>query len=1031
MLQEQTPTVILDIVRMLLSSEDTVEFNETLDNCLKYLCEATKRNRIYIWQRNINDNGEVYWTQRCESFRNVPPQHRGIKSEKHAENTLMSLSNMIDKTYYIECFAADFTGREREILDADGIKSFIIAPINIKGLNWGLIGIDDCETGQPFSQDERYILQISGFLFANAIERMETLEKLHELDNRAQAMLNATPICCDLWDRDFHLIDCNDATMRFFRVPDRKTYMQNFYRLSPKYQPCGRISEELAREKVDEAFRTGYCHFKWMHQTLEGEQLPAEVTLVRIEYKDDYVVAGYTRDMSAHISMLEEIRHTEEQLRIARDEAMYSSRAKSNFLASMSHEIRTPMNAISGLADIIIRESHGQSATVYATEIKNACNTLLTIINDILDISKIESGKLDIVVSQYSLASLINDVLSISRMRLGKKPVKLIADIDPRLPAYLEGDEIRIKQILMNLMTNAIKFTAEGYIEFSVSTVPINDTVTLIFRVTDTGQGIRSEDMGVVFDEFSRVNTKRNRSIEGTGLGLPIAKKLCEMMNGRILVDSVYGKGSIFTVIIEQRIMDSSYIAAIETPKTILLYESDDRISASIDKSSRALGCSCTVCASRTDFFDHIKQNSHNYIFTSPTYIRKVKEILGGTRHGTQLVMLTHFGEIESISGVISIHYPITCLQIADIINNSGRIFGVDTRHEPDQYFKAPEAKVLIVDDNEVNLIVAKELMKPFMFRIDTVGSGYDAVDMVKANRYDLVFMDHMMPGMDGIDATVTIRKLDGEYFKNLPIVALTANAIVGTSEMFIREGMNDFLAKPIEKRRLFQVLDKWIPQEKRLPADISQEDAVTADFFIPDIDVSRGLLNVGGKIENYRHILGVYRSDGIKKHASVPAHFIRHELSALKTEIHALKSSSYIIGAEITGKKAEALENALTNGDIAYVNDNIEDFLITLNDTTDNINAFLNEAPRSIVANDGTSAEIQVSMTLLNDFLTRLLEALEYVRINDIETILSDMSECVWPEDIAQNIRHIKSAIAIFDYDEACAIVQRMKKGL
>ncbi len=1031
MLVEQTPTVILDIVRMLLSSEDTVAFNDTLDNCLKYLCEVTKRNRIYIWQRHLSETDEIYWTQRYESLRNAPPQYSGIKSEKHTQKALMSLSNMIDKTYYIERSISDFTGREREILEAESIKSFIIAPINIKGKNWGLIGIDDCEDGLPFTQDERYVLQISGFLFASAIERMETLAKLHELDNRTQAMLNATPICCDLWNRDFQLIDCNDATMRFFRVPDRKTFMDNFHRLSPKYQPCGKLSEQLAREKVEEAFTKGHCKFEWMHQTLDGVLLPAEITLVRIEYKDDYVVAGYTRDMSGHISMLEEIRHTEEQLRIARDEAMYSSRAKSNFLASMSHEIRTPMNAISGLADIIIRESHGQSATVYATEIKNACNTLLTIINDILDISKIESGKLDIVVSQYSLASLINDVLSISRMRLGKKPVKLITDIDPRLPAFLEGDEIRIKQILMNLMTNAIKFTAEGYIEFSVSAVPVNNTVTLIFKVTDTGQGIRSEDMGIVFDEFARVNTKRNRSIEGTGLGLPISKKLCEMMNGRILVDSVYGKGSVFTVIIEQLIMDRSPLASIEATKSVLLYESDDRISASIDKSARAIGCMCTVSTSRANFFEHIEQKKYDYIFTTPTYIRKVKEILGNASHHTQLVMLTHFGEIEGISGVIGIHYPISCLQIADIINSSGRLFGVDAHHEPEMYFKAPEAKVLIVDDNEVNLIVAKELMKPFMFRIDTVSSGYDAVDMVKANRYDLVFMDHMMPGMDGIDATVTIRKLDGEYFKNLPIVALTANAIVGTSEMFIREGMNDFLAKPIEKRRLFQVLDYWIPQEKRLPADISWDEAIAADFSIPDIDVSRGLLNVGGKIENYRHILGVYRNDGIKKHASIPAHFIRQELNALKTEIHALKSSSYIIGAEITGKKAEALENALTKGDITYVNDNIEDFLVTLSETTDNINAYLNEAPRTFVANEATSSQIQVSMTLLDDFLTRLLNAIEYVRINDIETILSKMSECGWPDDTAEEIRHIKSAIAVFDYDEACAIAQRIKKGL
>ena len=388
-------------------------------------------------------------------------------------------------------------------------------------------------------------------------------------------------------------------------------------------------------------------------------------------------------------------------------QAEASNEAKSTFLANMSHEIRTPMNAVCGMADLLLDEDLTEQGREYAATIKSSGEGLLSIINDILDFSKIESGKMPIIPEEYYFASLIHDVAGMIEVRVKGKPVELIVQVPDSIPRKLYGDIGRIKQIIINIMGNAVKFTHEGSVTLGVTwQAKGQDMGRLIFRVADTGIGIKEEDIGKLFHSFEQVDIKKNRGMEGTGLGLSISKLLVENMGGHIKVESEYGRGSTFTFDILQKVMDAS--------------------PCEYSKNKRAV--------------EH-KQ------------------------------------------------------------------FAV--------HFKAPEAKVLVVDDNKVNLRVAAGLLKKFGIVPDMVDNGQDSIDLICGQtRYDLVFMDHMMPEMDGVEAAMKIRKIGTPYTDEIPIIALSANAVKGMEEEFLSGGMNDFLPKPIDLAMLSDILIRWLPED-------------------------------------------------------------------------------------------------------------------------------------------------------------------------------------------------------------------------
>jgi len=502
-----------------------------------------------------------------------------------------------------------------------------------------------------------------------------------------------------------------------------------------------------------------------------------------------------------------------------------ASKAKSDFLAKMSHEIRTPMNAIIGMAELALRENRPNIIREHIITIKQAGANLLSIINDILDFSKIESGKLEIIPSNYQFSSLINDVVSIIRMRVVDSNLSFVVNIDCNVPNSLLGDEARIRQAMLNLLSNAVKYTKKGFVSFSVSGEITEDKVFLTIDVTDSGNGIKQEDLKKLFGEFVQIDSESHKGIEGTGLGLVITKKLVNAMGGNISVYSEYGKGSTFTITLSQKICSPEPLASVEKAeeKSVLVYEPSEIYANSIICTVDNLGVICHRAENDYDLREKLQNKDYAFLFVSYPLLINAKAIMRELKSKTKIVVLTEFGNATADMNLDVLAMPAHSISIANILNGiSGRFSYSANEDASVARFNAPRARILIVDDIGTNLKVAEGLLLPYKMQIDLCMSGSAAVETVKKHPYDLVLMDHMMPQMDGIEATKLIREMGSENtsYAELPIIALTANAISGIKDMFLANGFNDFLSKPIDTVKLNAVLAKWIPKEKQEKLD-------------------------------------------------------------------------------------------------------------------------------------------------------------------------------------------------------------------
>jgi len=674
-----------------------------------------------------------------------------------------------------------------------------------------------------------------------------------------------------------------------------------------------------------------YEKFRKMAESIEvdpDEYIEALKKIPIVEKKKIEMAAEFLHTTA---STLSDMAYGKYQALKASEDLEKVANMKSDFLANMSHEIRTPMNAVIGMAEMALREELPPAARDYIQQIQSSGKALLTIINDILDFSKIESGKMDINMVEYEPITIINDISNIIMTRIGDKDIELILDIVPDVPKKLYGDNIRIKQIIVNLANNAVKFTQTGQVLLKLQYErEENDWLKLKVSIKDTGIGIKKKDLGKLFQSFQQLDSKRNRNIEGTGLGLAISKQLLTLMGGDIGVTSEYEKGSEFAFELPQKILD-------DTP-SISVKEKDSKIAADLmsnkyiceqlKKDSERLGVEYIAVTQEEDLQKLLGQQKEVILFMEQKDLTlDIENFLRDNPEVTGIVLVGFNITAEyPIENLLVMKKPLYIRDLAMILNHEEIIGGSEEGKEEEFDFIAPSARILIVDDNAINLTVAEGLLKPLQLRIDTVTSGKEAIRMISIYRYDLIFMDHMMPDMDGVETTHIIRRFHEEY-DDIPIIALTANAVSGTKEMFLREGMNDFVAKPIELQVINSKIRYWLPQEKiqkvqNRPEAGQEEQSRQAELpMIQDLDTGYAMRLLGSDTLYWKVLKDYYlvirkKAELIKKLEQA------EEWPDYTVEVHALKSASRQIGALALADEAEAMENAGNNRDAALIHE-------------------------------------------------------------------------------------------------------------
>ncbi|MDR0853845.1 MAG: response regulator [Clostridiales Family XIII bacterium] len=718
-----------------------------------------------------------------------------------------------------------------------------------------------------------------------------------------------------------------------------------------------------------------------------------------------------------------------------RMQAESENKSKSSFLAKMSHEIRTPMNAILGISELISRQSITTEVQEYISIVRQSGNNLLAIINDILDFSHIESGELEIDSRRFSTAIMVSDVVNVIRVRLMDRKLDFTVRVDPNIPESLIGDEPHLKQILVNLLTNAVKYTHKGFVDLEIQSEKVSDSqIKLIFKVSDSGIGIRDEDVATLFDEFTRVDFEKNQGIEGTGLGLAITYNLCRAMDGDLSVSSKYGVGSTFTATAIQSYDECACIAEVRNTidKNVLIFEHRPVYFASITKAINDLGIRPTCYSQNiSEFITEMKSGQYDYVFVPAKFADECTDVLSACVKPVQLIVMVELAEISSFRSVRSIIMPINAIIVANVLN--GILENESNADEQFQDFTAPGAKILVVDDMATNLRVAQELISSYMIDVHVCESGREALDLVRFNKFDLVLMDHMMPDMDGIEAATKIRAMaeHDEYFSKLPIVLYTANVVMGKKDFWSEQGIDDFLSKPIDMKRLHDILKKWIPIEKQKRGSqnfiVENTPPKSMGFMIKGVNIPLGIEYVGGSITAYMGILADFCVDAREKMEKINQTRTDEDWEEYAIYVHAIKGAARNIGIEKIADTAAQLERAAKNGEGQLVLENTDSFLSALNDLLTEIDEVLSREGNMNNPMLRNRREIGVPELELEMLKAELIE-MNIQKIN--KRVVGYMHKMLTPEARGL-IADIEQNILLFEYETAIMKIDKVLEEL
>ena len=709
-------------------------------------------------------------------------------------------------------------------------------------------------------------------------------------------------------DGAMQLKSYNDAAKRIFPELEPNLINHNMKRL--RSIPL-ELFEEYEKKEVD----FGNRHYEVERREVRDswDSLRGYVMILC----DRTMECNYIAEISSGRKRAE---NAEQEALHALSEAKHANRIKTDFLTNISHEIRTPMNAIVGLAELIIEESRGRKVYDFACDIKNASTNLLAVINDILSLSKLETGQMTLDQEEYSTEQLLEETLHLAKLTASSRGLQLKRDISPKLPCQLIGDPMRIRQMISNFLDFGMKYTQRGYVKLTVTHKWLNEKqVLMVFQFEDTGVGFSKEETENLFDQFQRMDGRNEHNLESIGLGIAITKRFVDLMDGTVEVSSEPGKGTVFTVCFPQKVSD----------------------------------------------------------------IRSIEQ-QPWRKHDV----------------------------IADI----------------DRAFIVPGYRVLVVDDNKINLKVACGALVPYKFSIDEAKSGQQAIDLVRKNTYDMILMDHMMPEMDGIEATDHIRNDCGENGKKPIIIALSANAYNNAREMFLHSGFQDFIAKPLDKNELHQMLCKWIPQDQRQPVEGTAEAvekierAGRAEIFMSGVDVNAAMNAHTGGMEGYLELLELYYMDGEEKCALLERLVQDEDFKNYEIEVHGLKSASANIGAYEFSDLAKSHEFAAKEGDYELIRNGLAKLLSEYNFILHEIERVL-KAKGYLKEEDAESGTEEGEGLSAEETRRRMAEILE-----DIENFRSKPAAQKTEELLSENIeksakdclKDVRNRLKMYDDDSA-----------